>query len=148
MASDPATSARMRRIRRRHTEPELLLRKLLWSQGIRYRCNDKKLPGSPDLVNRRQRWAIFVHGCFWHGHEDCKRSSTPKTNSAFWSEKIATNRRRDAAKTDALRRLGLEVIEVWECEVAQMAKQGLDLAPPQLLTLLHRLRHHPQRTEE
>lgn len=141
LTTDPATSARMKGIRQRHTKPELLLRKLLWATGLRYRCNVQDLPGSPDLVNQRQGWAIFVHGCFWHGHAGCKRATIPKRNASFWVEKIAANQRRDQAKAEALRMLGLEVVTVWECEVSRMGQSGIDAAPESLLTLLRRLPH-------
>jgi len=134
--TDPITSERMKRVRRCDTLPEVKLRKLLWSQGLRYRCNVAGLPGSPDLVNRREGWAIFVNGCFWHGHQGCKRATIPKRNSAFWEEKIAANRLRDMAKVTALRQLGLEVLTVWECEIAKIDVLGFNQACPQLLALL------------
>ncbi|WP_081072976.1 very short patch repair endonuclease [Burkholderia stagnalis] len=146
--TDPITSERMRRVRRRHTKPEVKLRKLLWSRGLRYRCNFEGLPGSPDLVNQRAGWAIFINGCFWHGHQGCKRATTPKRNTAFWEEKISANRRRDIAKITALRRLGLEVVTVWECEIEKIDTLGFDQACPQLLAILNRLKvQQPARKE-
>lgn len=146
--TDPVTSTRMKGIRRRHTRPELLLRRLLYAQGVRYRCNVTELPGSPDIANRRQGWAIFVHGCFWHGHCGCKRATIPKRNTAFWLSKIAANQQRDAAKADALRRLGLEVVTVWECEVERLAKLDDEEASTELITLLRRLLPQDRSKEE
>jgi DNA mismatch endonuclease, patch repair protein len=143
--TDAATSERMKGIRQRETRPEQLLRKLIWSLGGRYRCNDKRLPGSPDIVNRKQKWAIFVHGCFWHGHPGCKKATIPKRNTGSWIEKIASNRRRDQEKVDALHSLGYEVIVVWECEVERLNKLGLDSASPELLGFLERFPfRHPK----
>lgn len=138
--TDQITSERMKRVRRRHTKPEVKLRKMLWSLGLRYRCNFAGLPGSPDLVNRREGWAIFVNGCFWHGHQGCKRATTPKRNNHFWEEKISANRQRDMAKVAALQQLGLEVVTVWECEIEKIDALGLHRACPQLLALLDRLK--------
>jgi DNA mismatch endonuclease (patch repair protein) len=144
--TDAETSQRMSSIRQRSTAPELALRKLLWSEGLRYRCNVRQLPGSPDLANKRERWAIFVHGCFWHGHPNCKRATMPKRNASFWTEKIGSNRARDRSKSAALAALGLDVVTVWECEVEGMTRLGLAAAPPDLLKLLHRLQrqHQPE----
>ena len=139
LMTDSATSERMKGIRRHHTKPEFQLRKLLWRKGIRYRCNDTRLPGSPDLVNRRHRWAIFVHGCYWHGHSGCKRATIPKRNTTFWMNKIEANRKRDAAKVASLSELGLEVVTVWECEVERMSKLGMEEGPEEQITLLRRL---------
>lgn len=140
VSTDPDTSERMKRVRRRHTKPEIDLRKVLWSRGLRYRCNVAGLPGSPDVANQRQSWAIFVNGCFWHGHQGCKRSTTPKRNATFWEEKIAANRQRDEAKIIALRRLGFEVVTVWECEIENIEVLGIARACPQLLALVNHLR--------
>lgn len=84
--------------------------------GVRYRLNNSKLPGSPDLSNMTQGWAIFVHGCFWHGHRNCRRATVPKSNHAFWIAKIAANRARDSRKCRELRQMGLGVLTVWECK--------------------------------
>lgn len=103
---DPVTSARMRRVRRAGTTPELIVRRIFWNGGVRFRCGARDLPGTPDLANRRRRWAIFVHGCFWHLHPACKAATVPKRNRRFWSQKLAANRRRDAAKMRALASVG------------------------------------------
>lgn len=99
------------------TKPELLLRKSLWRLGFRYRVNDKRLPGSPDIVLPKYRTVIFVHGCFWHGHKDCKNASTPKTHIVFWTAKISRNQERDQEVWRQLEAKGWYVIIVWECEL-------------------------------
>ncbi len=143
IASDPETSRRMSRIRQSGTKPELILRKLLTAAGIRFRCNAKKLPGTPDLSNRRRRWAIFVHGCFWHGHDGCPHATLPKRNSSFLIEKMRANKARDAKKVGELEQLGFDVAVVWECEIdpkkataslpvsARLNSLILHLVPPQ-----------------
>ena len=104
----------MRAIRSRNTRPELLVRSALHSAGFRYRLNGCKLPGRPDLVLARYRAVIFVHGCFWHGH-DCKYFRLPSTRTDFWSSKIDGNRSRDAANIVKLNAEGWHVLIVWEC---------------------------------
>jgi DNA mismatch endonuclease, patch repair protein len=107
--TDAATSARMKRVRQRNTKPELLLRALLWRHGIRFRTRNRDLAGSPDLANRSHSWAIFVHGCFWHGHVGCPRSRLPKRNLEVWREKIAQNKARDQRKERQLAEQGFTV---------------------------------------
>jgi DNA mismatch endonuclease (patch repair protein) len=114
--SREARSALMSRVRGRDTKPELTVRRLVHSSGWRYRLYDGALPGRPDLVFRGKRAAIFVHGCFWHGHPGCKLATMPKTRTAFWSDKIDANRRRDAAVIARLQALGWRVLVIWECE--------------------------------
>jgi DNA mismatch endonuclease (patch repair protein) len=104
----------MSSIRGIDTTPELIVRKFLHSQGIRYGLHDKKLPGKPDLKLTRFRTIVFVNGCFWHGHS-CK--SIPKTNRKFWLEKIKRNKERDKAVKRKLRKMGWRVMEVWQCEL-------------------------------
>lgn len=113
----------MAAIRSASTKPERLLRKALWNLGFRYRVNDKHLPGSPDIVLPKYRTVIFVHGCFWHGHKDCKNASTPKTNTDFWKAKITRNQERDQEVWRQLEANGWFVIIVWEC---QLKKAVLD----------------------
>ena len=84
--------------------------------GIRTRRNVKSLPGSPDFANKSRRFVIFVNGCFWHGHVGCRFATTPKSNRAFWLEKLEANRTRDATKVRELRKLGFKVITLWECQ--------------------------------
>lgn len=99
------------------TRPELYLRHALWHHGFRYRTNDKRLPGRPDIVLPKYRTVIFVHGCFWHGHKDCKYYTVPKTNTEFWRAKIARNQERDQEVWRKLEAKGWSVIIVWECEL-------------------------------
>ncbi len=110
-------SALMRRVRQRKTAPEERVARLLRDLGIAYRRNVRTLPGSPDFVNRRRGWALFVNGCYWHHHTGCRRATTPKSNRDFWERKFADNRRRDARKVRELRAAGLRVMIVWQCEL-------------------------------
>lgn len=107
-------SANMSAIRSRNTKPELLVRRMLFAQGFRYRLHVKKLPGAPDLVLTKYRTAIFVHGCFWHGH-NCHLFRMPQTRREFWETKIGQNIKRDANVFAQLRQLGWRVLVVWEC---------------------------------
>lgn len=109
-------SAHMSRIGQKNTKPELQVRRALFAAGFRYRLHDRSLPGSPDLVFPRWRTAMFVHGCFWHGH-DCRLFQLPKSNVEFWSEKIARNRERDQLVAKRLVEAGWHVFVVWECEI-------------------------------
>lgn len=99
------------------TKPELKLRHALWRLGFRYRMNDRRLPGSPDIVLPKYRSVIFVHGCFWHGHKGCKNYTVPKTNTDFWVAKVARNQERDQEVWRQLEANGWSVIIVWECEL-------------------------------
>jgi DNA mismatch endonuclease (patch repair protein) len=127
LMSDIHTPAQRHRnmaaIHSNNTKPELILRKELWHLGFRYRINVKRLPGSPDIVLPKYRTVIFVHGCFWHGHKDCKNASTPKTNTDFWKAKITRNKERDQEVWRKLEAKGWSVIIVWEC---QLKKAALD----------------------
>ena len=113
---DVAVSFRMRQVRQRNTAPELTVRKLLFAKGYRYRIHRDDLPGSPDIVLPGRRKAIFVHGCFWHGHKNCIRASLPRTRFAYWQNKIVKNRERDLRSIATLRRAGWSILVVWECE--------------------------------
>lgn len=115
----------MSRIRSKNTKPELALRKALFARGFRYRVNDKKLPGKPDIVLPKYKTVIFIHGCFWHGHEDCKYAYIPKTNTKFWIDKITSNAERDKVNAEKLTALGWNVLTVWECEIRHTHKQNL-----------------------
>ncbi|HUO12787.1 MAG TPA: DNA mismatch endonuclease Vsr [Caulobacteraceae bacterium] len=110
-------SAVMRRVKGRDTAPERQVRRLLWSLGARYRLNRADLPGKPDIVLPGRRLAIFVHGCFWHGHDCARGARIPKANRDYWIAKIDRNRARDAASQLALRAAGWRVETVWECEL-------------------------------
>lgn len=111
-----ARSALMSRIRGKHTEPEMLVRRLISSLGIKYRLHVKKLPGSPDIVITRMHKVIFVNGCFWHGHY-CRASSMPKSNTGFWVGKIQRNKKRDRSNVRKLQRSGWSCLTVWECDL-------------------------------
>lgn len=115
--------ANMAAIHSSSTKPELKLRHALWHLGFRYRVNYKRLPGSPDIVLPKYRTAIFVHGCFWHGHKGCPNYTVPKTNTNFWSAKIARNRERDQETWSQLEAKGWFVIIVWECELKKQRLQ-------------------------
>ena len=112
-------SYNMSRIRSRNTTPERAVRHALWHKGYRYRINDKRLPGSPDLVLPKYRAVIFINGCFWHGHRGCTKYVEPKTNAGFWKEKIARNIARDELNAQRLDTLAWTVITVWECELGK-----------------------------
>ena len=116
-------SYNMSQIKGKNTKPEELVRKYLFSQGFRYRKNDKRLPGSPDIVLPKYKTVIFVNGCFWHGHEGCKHFVWPKSNEEFWKSKIETNIARDKNKTKTLEELGWNVLTVWECELKNKNKK-------------------------
>jgi DNA mismatch endonuclease (patch repair protein) len=107
----------MSRVRTSATAPELAVRKMLWSNGVRYRLNDRRLPGKPDIHVPRLRTAIFVHGCFWHGH-NCSRGTLPKTNAEFWEKKIRGNRERDATTLERLKNAGIRCVVIWACELS------------------------------
>jgi DNA mismatch endonuclease (patch repair protein) len=113
---DPQRSALMARVRSKDSKPELVVRKLAHRLGYRFRLHRRDLPGTPDLVFPRFRKVVFVHGCFWHRHRGCARTTNPKTRSAFWSEKFEQNIKRDAIKHKQLKALGWEVLVIWECE--------------------------------
>jgi DNA mismatch endonuclease, patch repair protein len=108
-------SFNMSRIRSSNTKPELLVRQFLFAHGYRYRINVKNLPGKPDIVLPKYKTIIFVHGCFWHGHNNCKYFKIPQTRTAWWTNKINTNQANDAKAIKALRKEGWKVVVVWEC---------------------------------
>jgi DNA mismatch endonuclease (patch repair protein) len=114
---DKATrSLMMSSIRGRDTAPELAVRRYLHATGMRFRVNDRRLPGSPDLVFPARRVAIFVHGCFWHRHPGCARSTIPSTNPLFWDSKFKANVSRDRKLEEQLTAMGWRVVTIWECE--------------------------------
>lgn len=117
----------MRAVKGRDTKPEVALRKKLHALGFRYRLNVEDLPGKPDLVFPKYKTAVFVHGCFWHGHR-CKRGSRqPKQNADYWKEKIARNKARDKKNAKELEKLGWRVITVWECELKDLDPASLPI---------------------
>ena len=107
----------MSHIRATNTGPEILLRQALWHSGFRYRTNDKQLPGTPDIVFPKYHTVVFIHGCFWHGHKGCKLYTVPKSNTDFWTAKIARNQEHDQNVWRQLEAKGWNVIIVWECEL-------------------------------
>lgn len=117
-------SERMARVRGKNTKPEFAVRKLVHGLGYRYRLHARDLPGSPDLVFRRLRKVIFVHGCFWHRHSaiGCKLARLPKSRIAFWRDKLEGNHKRDAANVRKLRKDGWKVLQIWECELTNTSK--------------------------
>ncbi|AGW12820.1 MAG: very short patch repair endonuclease [Desulfovibrio sp.] len=119
--SREARSRTMRAVKSRDTTPELAVRRLLFAMGFRYRIQRKDLPGKPDIVFPSRKKVVFVHGCFWHGHECPRGARVPKTNTTYWRKKIAANIMRDAQHIARLRQLGWEVLLVWECQVKDTA---------------------------
>ena len=123
-----ATSARMSQVRQRDTTPELLVRRAFRAFGLSYRTRNRDLPGSPDLANRAHRWAVFVHGCYWHRHKSCAKATIPRSNVEFWAAKFDYNVKRDRTARAALRRLGYSVLTVWQCEAESPSKLNGRLA--------------------
>jgi DNA mismatch endonuclease (patch repair protein) len=113
----------MASIASKNTKPEMIVRKYLFSRGFRYRLNDPRLPGKPDIVLRRYRTCIFVNGCFWHGHEGCKYYTVPKSNTEFWVKKISRNRERDAEVHRKIAALGWHCIVLWECQLKPKVRE-------------------------
>lgn len=121
---DPATRSRMMSgIRGKDTKPELLVRKYLHAQGLRFRLHVKNLPGKPDIVLSKYRAIVFVHGCFWHHHEGCKYATMPSSRVDYWTNKLSDNVARDQYQSAALERLGWRVFVVWECELQGSTKR-------------------------
>lgn len=118
----------MAAIKGKDTKPEMIVRKYLFSRGLRYRVNNRKLPGSPDIVLKKYRTVVFIDGCFWHGHEGCSHFRLPKSNVDFWKHKIAMNMARDYANTVDLELAGWRVIRVWECEIRPKATREATLS--------------------
>lgn len=119
--TDPARSAVMRAVRGKDTGPELKVRRAAHALGYRFRLHRKDLPGSPDLVFPRLKTVVFVHGCFWHGHDCARGARTPKTNTDYWRAKIARNVARDARTAAELAALGWKVETLWECELKDLS---------------------------
>ena len=117
----------MRAVKRANTAPEIIVRQVLHAFGLRFRLHRRDLPGSPDVVLPRFRTVIFVHGCFWHRHPDCRYTTTPKTRQEYWLPKFAANIERDLRKEAQLQALGWRVLLVWECETKQREELTLRL---------------------
>jgi DNA mismatch endonuclease (patch repair protein) len=112
----------MPKVRRSGTAPELLVRRALRDLGYSYRCNVRSLPGTPDIANKSKKFAVLVHGCFWHRHPGCRRATMPKSNTPMWRREFRDNIRRDERDLEVLRRLGFLVITLWECEVVNLER--------------------------
>ena len=121
--SKKVRSYNMSRIRSKNTKPEEIVRKYLFSKGFRYRKNDKRLPGHPDVVLPKYKTVIFVNGCFWHKHEGCTKFVWPKSNQDYWKQKILRNQERDRINQIELQKNGWHVIVVWECELKKKVRQ-------------------------
>ena len=125
----------MARVKGRDTKPEMRLRRALHAAGLRYRLQAKELPGKPDVVFRRARLVIFVHGCFWHRHPGCEHARMPKSRVDFWQEKLNVNVQRDARQVDELEGAGWTVMTLWECETRDAA--ALQAFVHQVLARVH-----------
>lgn len=128
-----ARSYNMSRIRGKDTKPEVIVRKFLFSKGFRYRKNDPRLPGKPDIVLPKYRTVIFVNGCFWHMHEGCKYFVWPKHNAEFWEKKIRDNAERDRRNCLKLEGQGWKVLTVWECSLKDSKEDTLQWLEKQLI---------------
>ncbi len=116
-------SYNMSQIKGKDTKPEMLIRKFLFSQGFRYRLHDKKLPGKPDIVLPKYKTVIFIHGCFWHGHEGCSYFIIPKTRTEWWLAKINRNKQLDDNNLQTLHKSGWKVLTIFECELKTNNRQ-------------------------
>ena len=135
----------MAAIKGKDTKPEMIVRKYLFSKGLRFRVHVKKLAGSPDIVLPKYKTIIFVNGCFWHGHDGCKYSHLPKSNEFFWEQKIRRNKARDIANDYVLQTQGWKVIHIWECEIKKVKDRE------KILENLYKqiiIPHNPFQTEE
>jgi len=133
--SKETRSYNMSRIRSKDTKPEMLVRKFLHKNGFRYRLHLKNLPGKPDIVLPKYKTVIFIHGCFWHGHEGCKYYVVPKTRTEWWLHKIGTNISNDTKAEAALKNAGWKIIKIWEC---QLKKSEVDVTLSFLTSALSR----------
>lgn len=115
-------SFNMSMIKGKDTKPEMIVRKFLFANGFRFRKNDKRYPGSPDIILPMYKTAIFVNGCFWHGHK-CKYGKLPETRNEFWTKKISENKNRDKINEQELLKLGWKVIRIWQCEISNKKKR-------------------------
>ena len=120
-------SRNMSAIKSKNTKPEIAVRKLLHSMGYRFRLHRKDSPGSPDIVLPKYKTVIFVHGCFWHRHENCKYASTPKTRKEFWENKFKVNVKRDADIQEKIKNISWQSVVIWECELKDMKNLKLKI---------------------
>jgi DNA mismatch endonuclease (patch repair protein) len=117
-------SYNMSQIRGKDTKPEMVVRKFLFKNGFRYKLHDKKLPGKPDIVLPKYKTVIFIHGCFWHGHEGCKYFVIPKTRTEWWLAKIKKNKEIDFRSVASLKEKGWNIKIIWECELNSLLREG------------------------
>lgn len=115
--SKPQRSYLMSKIKGKETKSEILVRKYIFSKGFRYRKNVRKLPGTPDIVLSKYKTVIFIHGCFWHAHQECKESRLPRSNVEYWKDKLEKNVERDLKNIVLLESMGWQVIVIWECQL-------------------------------
>ncbi|PJJ67319.1 T/G mismatch-specific endonuclease [Chryseobacterium geocarposphaerae] len=127
----------MSRISGKDTRPEVLVRKYLFSKGYRFRKNDKRFPGRPDIVLPKYKTIIFINGCFWHGHKDCKKSKLPETRKEFWENKINKNIQRDKSNIEELENQGWNVIVIWECKLKSKVFEET------LICIMKKMNNHP-----
>lgn len=125
----------MASVRSTETKPEIAIRKFLFSKGYRFRKNVKSLPGKPDIVLPKYRTIILIHGCFWHGHTNCDAATIPKSNKAYWKNKIQTNIERDKRNKNALKKSGWNVITIWECKLKN--KKAFEKEGGKLISILN-----------
>lgn len=124
--SKTVRSYNMSRIKGKNTTPEKIVRSYLFSRGLRYRLHDKNLPGKPDIVLRKFKSVVFVHGCFWHLHDNCRYAVMPKTRTEWWREKLLRNKERDIHHLEQLRTMKWKVYIVWECELKKQKEKTLE----------------------
>ena len=117
----------MSAVKGKDTKPEMIVRKYLFSKGLRYRLHVRSLPGNPDIVLPKYKTVVFINGCFWHGHEGCKYYRLPKSNVEFWETKITNNKNRDVLNEIKLKELGWRVIRIWECEIRRVQDRNQSL---------------------
>lgn len=116
-----------------NTKPEIMIRKYLFKKGFRYKINYNKLPGNPDIVLPKHNTIIFIHGCFWHSHPNCKKAHLPKSNVDFWDKKISSNRNRDKHNIELLKEMKWNIIVIWECEIK---KRNIELLMSQVINCI------------
>lgn len=133
----------MSRIRGRDTKPEMLVRRGLHARGLRYRLQDRKLPGRPDLVFPKYRVVILVHGCFWHGHH-CPLFRLPATRPEFWAAKIASNQKRDERSHEALQVMGWRILTIWECSLKGPGRWPIELLLDTCTEFIHSKKYTQQ----
>ena len=138
----------MAAIKGKDTKPEMTVRRYLFSRGLRYRVNVKKLPGSPDIVLKKYGVAVFIDGCFWHGHKDCKYYKLPSTNMDFWKAKISRNIARDYVNNVDLELAGWRVIRIWECEIKTKSRRDEYLPKLYAQIISHQPTYKPKRIKK